>query len=273
MKVYFIYFSPSGSTLRAMKNVASGMGSVESEWIDMSLPSNRKKKYAFAADDLVVYGTMTGGMLFAPNKEIFACFEGHGAAFAGFGQYGNGYYGVALKQLERRASACGFRVIGIGAFIGQYPLSDAYATHRPDARDAAIQKDFGKKVLEKCLSKDFSLKAKPHVGWAKKPMGNFVIFVRQFMMKSDYTLPASMKAKEYTDQCIECGKCERDCPTEAINLKARHFDLDRCIACYRCINQCPVGAIKSTSKLMLKSAKDFDKMSGADVRRECEIFV
>lgn len=273
MKVYLIYFSPGGSTLRAMKNVASGMKDVEMEWIDMSIPANRKKKYIFTSDDLVVYGTLTGGMLFSPNREIFSVFEGHGAAFAGFAQYGNGYYGVAVKQLKRRAESASFNVVGLGAFVGQYSLSSHYATGRPDSKDADIQRQFGQTILAKAKAKNYRLSVRPHVGWAKKTMGNIVVFVRQFMMNSDYTLPPSMKGKRYTSHCIECGKCESNCPMGAINLKTRTFDLGKCISCYRCINQCPKQAIEVTNKMMRNIGNDFDKMAGAGIRRECEVFV
>ncbi len=46
------------------------------------------------------------------------------------------------------------------------------------------------------------------------------------------------------DACIDCGLCEKVCPTEAIIKTAKGYELilDRCILCGICINNCPVSA-------------------------------
>lgn len=79
-------------------------------------------------------------------------------------------------------------------------------------------------------------------------------------------------------KCIECGKCAKVCPYNAIleqhrpcqmsckvkaismdeNRKA-HIDNDKCIACGACVYQCPFGAI--TDKSMIKETIDLLKQS------------
>jgi formate hydrogenlyase subunit 6/NADH:ubiquinone oxidoreductase subunit I len=50
-----------------------------------------------------------------------------------------------------------------------------------------------------------------------------------------------------------CRVCERDCPTNAIEIveveggkKRPQIDLNKCIFCHQCVESCPRGAIKSS---------------------------
>lgn len=253
--VYVLYYSPNGTTLRTLNNIVAGMGAAP-VYIDLSLPSNRRKEYPFKADDLVLYGTITAGMLFTGNKEIFEHLHGNGAAFVGVAMYGNGYYGVSLKQLNKRAASAGFHVIALAAFIGQHAQNGTTASGRPDNKDEKIQVDFGRRITEK---KDSLDKVIP-VGWSRSGLYNTIIFVRQFMQGMDYALPCFMKKKEATDCCVGCGKCERNCLVSAITMstqKRPSFDAKKCIACYRCVNGCPKQAIHCTSGLMNGIVKNF----------------
>ncbi len=48
-----------------------------------------------------------------------------------------------------------------------------------------------------------------------------------------------------TDDCINCGACETECPTGAISEvdDKRVIDQDICTECGTCVDSCPVGAI------------------------------
>ena len=48
-----------------------------------------------------------------------------------------------------------------------------------------------------------------------------------------------------TDQCVNCGACEPDCPVGAISEKddARVIDQDKYISCGTCVADCPADAI------------------------------
>ncbi len=47
-----------------------------------------------------------------------------------------------------------------------------------------------------------------------------------------------------SDDCIECGACEAECPVGAISQGDGKFviDADACIECGACAGTCPVGA-------------------------------
>ena len=46
------------------------------------------------------------------------------------------------------------------------------------------------------------------------------------------------------DECISCGACEAECPTEAITAGDDKYviDPDKCIDCGSCADVCPVDA-------------------------------
>jgi len=50
-----------------------------------------------------------------------------------------------------------------------------------------------------------------------------------------------------TDKCINCGRCERDCPKGNIRLSDKKY-LNKCMLCTRCIHNCPVNAITYKDK-------------------------
>jgi len=49
------------------------------------------------------------------------------------------------------------------------------------------------------------------------------------------------------DTCIQCGKCERDCPKTNIDYKNKTYH-NNCMLCTRCIHNCPVNAISYKDK-------------------------
>jgi L-aspartate semialdehyde sulfurtransferase ferredoxin len=50
--------------------------------------------------------------------------------------------------------------------------------------------------------------------------------------------------------CVHCGLCTGVCPTEALTLDPKSFQLNfsrtRCIVCEQCVPTCPVEAISTT---------------------------
>ncbi|KGK98374.1 ferredoxin [Methanococcoides methylutens] len=48
------------------------------------------------------------------------------------------------------------------------------------------------------------------------------------------------------DECVGCGTCVDDCPSEAISMDGDNIavvDADECIDCGACVDSCPTDAI------------------------------
>lgn len=52
-------------------------------------------------------------------------------------------------------------------------------------------------------------------------------------------------AYKISDQCINCGSCESECPAGAISEKdgKREIDASKCLSCGSCASVCPANAI------------------------------
>jgi len=180
--------------------------------------------------------------------------------------YGNGYYGVALKEFAKRAMRSGFIITALSAFIGQHACNGQIATGRPDAKDQRVQLQFGKNIYKKLTNNsNIELSEVVKTGWSNSLLYNIVIAARH-IPQGEYKLPAFLKTKKFLDSCVECGRCENRCPVGAINLNARSFNLKACIGCCSCLNNCPNRAILLTSRTIKAINYDFKRFE--NIRQE-----
>ena len=269
--VHLVYFSPSGSTEKIVKKIASGIQGAEIKTHNLLPSSARKQQYVFGADDLVIYGSLSAGMLFTKAEEIFNCLEGNDTPFIGVVSFGNAYYGVALTEMKERAEKRGFRVCALGAFVAQHTMAPELGAGRPDAKDETIMADFGRKAYEKVLAGDYGLHHQPVTNWSSSEEFNkFVAFREQ--NKDPYDFPLKWRGKKISDACIKCKTCVRNCPADAIDIENKTFNLAACIGCYGCINRCPKHAISSTSPEVEEFMKGFVE-TFKTARLEPEIFM
>lgn len=245
--LYLVYFSPSGSTEKIVKMIGeeiANLGEFEIKKINLLRKENREKIHNFTKDDLVIFGCMSAGKLFTLSDEMFACLKAQNTPFIGVVTYGNAYYGIAIKEMSERALNSGFSVVSLGAFIARYSMLKGLADTRPDENDKQIIKNFAKASYEKFLRGDLNVHDELKTGWGDWEMGKQVVAYREEHPEVPYTLPPEYKAKEFTPDCTECKICVKNCPTDAIDIENKAFDLQKCISCYSCVNRCPQKAIK-----------------------------
>ncbi len=269
--VHLVYFSPSGSTEKIVRKIASGIQGVPVKPHNLLPSAARKQQYVFGKDDLVIYGSLSAGMLFTKAEELFGCLQGNETPFIGVISFGNAYYGVALTEMKERAESRGFHVYAMGAFVAQHTMAPECGTGRPDEKDEAIMVDFGRRAYEKVLSGDGVLHKQPGTHWSSSERFNQYISYRE-TNKDPYCFPLEFRAKKISDDCIKCKTCVRNCPTDAIDIENKTFDLEACIGCYGCVNRCPKHAISVTSPEVTEFMKDFIE-AFKDKRLEPDIFL
>ncbi|PAB58333.1 4Fe-4S binding protein [Anaeromicrobium sediminis] len=260
MKVHLIYFSPGGTTKRTVHNIAQGMGNVEVIEHDMLVQENRRKKYNFKTDDLVILGMMTATKLFGVPEEIFNSIQGHNTPIVGVVLYGNGYYGKSLICMKKEVESRGFKMVAAGAFIGQSSFAPKIAKGRPDAKDREIQLQFGKDIYEKVVvNKDFSFKSKLKINWPKDDTLTFVkCAIGSALPGYTVKLPYAWNQLSLNDNCIQCKKCEKHCPVNAIDIFTKSFDRKKCLGCAGCISICPKKAISLANPSLVNMMKKLE---------------
>lgn len=60
----------------------------------------------------------------------------------------------------------------------------------------------------------------------------------------------------FNDKCLGCGKCARECPVQAIDVKKKTINNSECICCFRCSSRCPKNALDFCKNKKNKIAKN-----------------
>ena len=66
--------------------------------------------------------------------------------------------------------------------------------------------------------------------------------------------------------CVACGKCEKRCKANCINLEDKSIDGSRCVMCFNCLGHCKQGAIKIDRK-GVKAIKDPNALNDPSRRK------
>lgn len=252
-----ICFSPTGTSKKSALSIAQAFTDSPNV-IDVTTFGSVSEKTAFADNELVIFGAPCyGGRIPKVAAERLDAFRGNNTPCIVTVTYGNRDYDDALLEMMDMAVKNGFIPVGAAALIGQHTFG-TIQVGRPNDDDAAEDKEFGKKVLEKLAKiNDLTGAAAPEFKGNRpyKDGGNGGKF-----------RPVT------TDDCIKCGYCVRMCPMGAIDkADPSVIDNDKCISCFRCIKVCPKKAKTMTDEGYLKFAVDFSAKLAA--RRENEYYL
>ena len=179
--------------------------------------------------------------------------------------YGNRDYEDALLELINLSRSCGFHPVAAGAFIGEH--SFATGTYpiemgRPDQNDLALAENFGAKVAQKLLFKDFSpakneLPVPGNHPYKKRPPAHGQSPITQ---------------ADQADLCTLCGTCAGVVPTQIIEVTDTvTTDQSGCIACCACIKNCPTQARIYTASAINEKAQWLHE--NFSERKSPEIFI
>jgi ferredoxin/flavodoxin len=260
-KAYAIFFSPTGTTEKAVTAVTEGTG-LPSEKIDLT-PLNKRQsfKQAFTKNELVIAGLpVYGGRLPFNLDDFFSGLKGYNTPAVAMVMYGNREYEDALIELKMRLEKRGFKVIAGAALIGEHTFSRKIATGRPDAGDLLVAKEFGRRIVGIDVERSPRLVVK----------GNYPFVVKGF----DPTQPGPLTTFANittTGDCTRCGICAEECPWGAIDAEKYTTETTKCMRCFRCIKYCPSSARKVIDKKFYEFLPQFEMRLNAQ-RREPELF-
>jgi len=263
-RVHAVYFSPTGTTGKAVTAFAEGTG-LPCEKIDLTSLKNRQAfEQSFLKNELVIAGMpVYGGRLPKNLDNFFSGLKGNNTPAAALVMYGNREYDDALIELKIRLEERGFDVIAGAAFIGEHTFSKNIATGRPNADDLTMAKGFGRRMI-----KEFD-RASSHKLTLK---GNYPFVAKGF----DPTQPGPLTTFTVittTENCTQCGLCAENCPWGAIDEDdSTVINSAHCFRCFRCIKNCPVNAKAVKDEKFLAFLPQFEMRLNA-ARKEPELFL
>ena len=239
MKLYQVYFSPTGSTKKTIQKIGSTLSSLldlELETIDFTCPETRKLSYSFEKDDIVLIGTpVYAGRVpnllldFLQNNLI-----GNGSNAVCVVSFGNRNFDEALTELQLISKRNGFKIISSGAFIGEHSFSRILAKNRPDASDLLCAEKLANLTYARLLDADFSEIA-IDLDYVLKP------YYRPSDSNGNFINILKVKPKTKSS-CTNCGICAKVCPMGSISFENASEYTGVCIKCGACEKQCPISA-------------------------------
>lgn len=250
-----VYFSPTGTTRRTLRNIAAGIPLPVRE-IDRTSVRGRQQAHRFTRDDLVILALpVYGGRLPRISAEFFASLSADQTPAAIVVVYGNRHYDDALAELKTLAVEAGFAPFAAGAFLGEHSYTSKVATNRPDENDARAATDFGERLFQKIQQHTAPDRIDvPGQFPSEKPVVN-----------SQITPVAN-------DNCINCQTCVEGCPTDAIDRQnPRLTDKEKCISCCYCVKICPNDARHMDDPRILATVNRLETLFMT--RREPELFL
>lgn len=236
-----MYFSPTGTTERAVKKLADEISlnfnkSNDINYIDFAPLSVRKKAVRFNADDIVIFGVpVYAGRVPNVLLNYINSIKSNGSPAIAVVLYGNRNYDDALIELRDILDSNGFKVIAACAFIGEHSFSEILAEGRPDETDLNTAGSFAKQIYNKIAGQS-ELSSVPVAG--NRPYRPY------YKPKDGKGHPVDIRkvTPRTNSNCIDCKLCAKVCPMGSIDCENVSHLSGICIKCGACIKRCPVNA-------------------------------
>ena len=252
MKLYSLYFSPTGGTKKVSDIICSAWNCEKIE-IDLSDKSISLNNIKLEKDDVCIISvpSFSGRVpqFIIPKLQKL---QGSKTKAVIVTAFGNREFDDTLFELQNTLEPQGFVCVCAVAAVTQHSLMPKYGAGRPDADDI--------KEL-----KAFSVKCKNAVDTAS----NSVKVPGNYPYRKYNAIPIKPKVKR---TCKGCKLCVDRCPVQAISAdNPTKTDTEKCISCLQCITVCPHNA-RYTSRLMrMMATKKMKKVCSG--RKENRIFL
>lgn len=236
-KVNIVFFSATGTTVKIVSAVGSGLGINNSHTID--LITSGQDSIVIPNDEIVIFGVpVFSGRVPEVARRAIEKISGNNTPAIVVCVYGNREFDDALLELKEVVEKGGFNVISAGAFIAQHSIFPAVAHGRPDENDLKLAREFGVKSIQNIENRSLVVK------------GN-----------NPYREPKSIPLTPKTDSsCNSCKLCAKQCPVQAIDMNnPKKIDKSRCISCAHCISICPKHSKKFGGLIYWLASKKFTK--------------
>jgi Pyruvate/2-oxoacid:ferredoxin oxidoreductase delta subunit/flavodoxin len=231
-RIGVLYFSPTNTTKKICKAIASGMGEKYPVDLNITFPDFRAKltsnpnKFLDTTDHLIIGAPVYSGKLPIQVIKCLKSIIGNGKKCTAVVVYGNRDYGNALYQMVKILTNNNFNVHSAGTFIGQHSYSDIIpvAVGRPDKTDLEKAHKFGSERL----------KASNYLLLEDIPVQQDI-----FSMSENYNpiQPAFNSGK-----CSHCRICSKRCPLNIISHETGNWlnqvAKKQCIGCMACVSSC-----------------------------------
>lgn len=260
--VNLVYFSPTGTTRKIVRALASGIHAPVTE-MDLTPPHAGEQPVIKLDQALTIIGVpVYAGRVPAEAAHRLRSVQGQDTPAVLVVVYGNRAFEDALLELADLTTAAGFAPLAGAAFIGEHSYSTSgkpLAPGRPDAEDLMQAAHFGGQLRAKLAGLESPANAQPLTLPGNRPY-------RSPMQRSG-VVPITQ-----ADQCILCGKCAAVCPTAAVVVRDTvETDPQLCIICCACIKNCPTGARQMQDEGILQLSERLYQT--CTVRKEPEVFL
>lgn len=254
MTLYQFYFSPTGGVKGVMEALCS-VWDCKTVAVDLSDPKGNFASVNPKPGDVCLVAVPSfGGRVPATALVRLRQIDGNGAAAVPVAVFGNRAYDDTLLELKNELENLHYHCVGAVAAVAEHSIVREFGAGRPDNTDQAELHAFALQIKQ-------GLEQNAGTASVEVP-GNFPY--REY-----HGVPFQPSAGK---NCIRCGLCAQNCPTEAIPMENLSLtDKKKCITCMRCVALCPRHARAVGKTFLFATAQKLKKSCAT--RKQNELFL